>query len=61
MKIVAGGEYFFKKSGNKVRAIAPSEPVKGDPEPSWTVERVDGASKGKQMLVYERALVAEIE
>ena len=46
-----GANRLFTKSGNKVRLVAPI----GDD--SWRVERVDGASVGKQMICPSRALV----
>jgi hypothetical protein len=51
--------YFFTKSGNQVRTIAPAEPIDG--QPCWTVERTTGSSKGKQMIVPARALVAQLD
>jgi hypothetical protein len=57
MKIQANAMYFFTKSGNQVRAIAPAEPFMG--QPCWTVERTLGASAGKQMIVLARALVTQ--
>lgn len=52
--IKAGVTYIFTKSGNKVRAIAPTTRYRG--MPMWEVERVDGQSVGKRMDVPERAL-----
>lgn len=51
--------YFFTKSGNEVRAIAPADPYMG--QPCWTVERTQGASSGKQMIVPALALVATLD
>lgn len=48
--IETGKIYTFTKSGNKVRAIEPAG------KKLWTVERVDGASIGKRMIVVENAL-----
>ena len=55
MLIEQGVTYIFVKSGNRVRAIAPVEPCFG--EPTWQVERTEGASAGKRMLVPASALV----
>lgn len=41
----------FTKSGNRV------ELIKGTGSAEWRVERVDGTSKGKQMICRETALV----
>lgn len=46
---------YFTKSGNQVRLIEPASPYMG--QPMWTVERVDGGSKGKQMDCPQHALV----
>lgn len=54
MKIKIGETYIFTKSGNEVRVIEPSGKSKG--VKLWTVERVAGASRGKQMVVTEEAL-----
>lgn len=51
--------YYFTKSGNRVRAIEISEPYRG--QECWSVERVDGTSKGKGMIVPARALVMSLE
>lgn len=59
MKIEAGKLYIFKKSGNEVRAIAPSEPYQG--QPCWTVERTTGASAGKRLIVLARSLVLSLD
>lgn len=44
MVIEAGKTYFFTKSGNEVRAIAPTTPYCG--LAMWEVERTAGASAG---------------
>lgn len=54
MAVETGKTYRFSKSGNLVRAIAPTTRYRG--QPMWEVERVDGANKGKRMDVLERAL-----
>lgn len=48
--IVPDKTYQFTKSGNLVRAVGRSGGK------LWTVERVDGASAGKLMIVHERTL-----
>lgn len=58
-KVEAGHVYVFTKSGNRVRAIAPTTRHRN--MPMWEVERVDGKSAGKRMDVPERALVVESE
>ncbi|SIR80908.1 hypothetical protein SAMN05880566_12347 [Janthinobacterium sp. TND4EL3] len=58
MTIEAGKTYFFTKSGNEVRAIAPTTPYRG--QAMWEVERTDGASAGKRMDVPARALVTQL-
>lgn len=58
MTIEAGKTYFFAKSGNKVRAIAPTTPPRG--LAMWEVERTTGASAGKRMDVPARALVRQL-
>ena len=58
MTIEAGKTYFFTKSGNEVRAIAPTTPYRG--QAMWEVERADGASAGKRMDVPARALVTQL-
>lgn len=57
--VAAGSIYFFTKSGNEVRAIAPAEAYRG--LACWTVERTQGVSAGKQMIVPERALVTSLD
>lgn len=50
----------FAKSGNKARLLARVGDLRKLPNAMgwcWTVERVDGVSKGKQMICSERALV----
>lgn len=59
MVIKAGKLYFFKKSGNEVRAIAPIPPYLG--VAMWEVERTTGASVGKRMDVPARALVTQLD
>lgn len=49
-----GDTYVFTKSGNEVRAIAPTTRWRG--RPMWEVERVSGASAGKRMDVPQDAL-----
>lgn len=44
MAIEAGKTYFFTKSGNEVRAIAPTTPYRGIK--MWEVERTAGTSAG---------------
>lgn len=58
-KIEVGHVYVFTKSGNRVKAIAPTTRHRN--MPMWEVERVDGQSVGKRMDVPERALVPEAE
>jgi hypothetical protein len=55
MKIIAGQNYIFTKSGSEVRAIAPTTRYRG--MPMWEVERTQGDSAGKRMDVPARALV----
>lgn len=59
MTIEAGKTYFFTKSGNEVRAIAPTTPYRG--QSMWEVERTGGASAGKRMDVPVRALVTQLD
>jgi len=59
MTIEAGKTYFFTKSGNEVRAIAPTTPYRG--QAMWEVERTAGASAGKRMDVPARALVTQLD
>lgn len=47
--IEMGRTYMFLKSGNTVRAIAPTTRYRG--RPMWEVERVSGESAGKRMDV----------
>lgn len=57
--IKIGELYYFTKSGNQVKAI---EPVWAHmPNQCWIVERTDGDSKGKRMIVNERALVTNLD
>lgn len=58
MVIEAGKTYFFTKSGNEVRAIAPTTPYRR--LAMWEVERTSGASAGKRMDVPARALVTQL-
>lgn len=55
MTIEAGKTYIFSKSGNEVRAVAPDLPNLG--LEAWEVERTQGASAGKRMIVLARTLV----
>lgn len=57
--IVPGQTYFFKKSGNRVKALEPTTPYLG--QPMWEVERVEGVSAGKRMDVPESALVESLD
>lgn len=50
--------YFFLKSGNEVRAIAPTT---NGGRGHWVVERTAGASAGKQMVVPGRALLKTLD
>jgi hypothetical protein len=59
MAIEAGKIYFFTKSGNEVRAIAPTTPYRG--QAMWEVERTAGASAGKRMDVPASALVTQLD
>lgn len=59
MTIEAGGTYIFSKSGNEVRAIAPTTPYRG--QAMMEVERTQGASAGKRMDVPARALLTNLE
>lgn len=54
MTVQAGKTYTFTKSGNRVRAVAPTTRYRG--QPMWEVERVDGRSAGKRMDVPATAL-----
>lgn len=58
MTIEAGKDYFFTKSGNAVRTIAPAPPYRG--LAMWEVERTDYASAGKRMDVPGLALVTQL-
>ena len=58
MTIEVGKTYFFTKSGNEVRAVAPAPPYRG--LVMWEVERTTGASAGKRMDVPARALVTQL-
>jgi hypothetical protein len=58
MTIEIGKTYIFTKSGNEVRAIAPTTPYRG--QVMWEVEHTGGASAGKRMDVPARALVTQI-
>lgn len=59
MQIEPNKLYIFTKSGNKVRAIAPAQPYRG--QAMWEVERTEGASAGKRMDVPARALVIQLD
>lgn len=50
--------YLFRKSGNRVLAIAPTNYGERG---SWLVRRVDGFSAGKEMIVLGRALVDQLD
>lgn len=50
--------YFFRKSGNRVQAV---EPTNYGGRGNWVVRRVDGASAGKEMIVPGRALVVRLD
>ena len=50
--------YFFRKSGNKVLTV---EPTNYGGRGSWIVRRVDGTSTGKEMIVPGRALVTRLD
>lgn len=52
--IKQGASYMFTKSGNIVKAVSRSLRYLG--EEMWVVERVSGASAGKNMLVPACAL-----
>lgn len=54
--IVKGAIYHFIKSGNLVRAIEKVKPSRAA-DSQWVVERVNGDSAGKRMIVQERSLV----
>ena len=53
--ITSGETYIFTKSGNEVRAIAPTTPYKG--QACWVVVRTKGESAGKEMTVPAKSLV----
>lgn len=53
--ITSGETYIFTKSGNEVRAIAPTTPFKG--QACWVVARTKGASAGKEMTVSATSLM----
>lgn len=57
MSIRRGRIYFFRKSGNLVRAV---EPTGYGGRGNWVVCRVDGASAGKEMVVPRSALVGRL-
>lgn len=50
--------YFFRKSGNRVRAV---EPTNYGGHGNWVVRRVDGVSAGKEMIVPGRALAIRLD
>jgi len=54
MQIEKDRTYIFAKSGNKVRAITRCGGKKDAPQ--WLVERIDGASNGKRMIVSASTL-----
>lgn len=57
--VVPGKLYIFKKSGNRVKAIAPTSPYRG--RQMWEVERTEGANAGKRMDVPESTLVDSLD
>lgn len=57
-RIRAGEKYFFRKSGNLVRAI---EETDYSGTGNWVVERISGASRGKRMIVHESALAITLD
>jgi hypothetical protein len=59
MRIEPGKTYFFRKSGNEVRAIAPATPYRG--QRMWEVERTNGTSAGKKMDVAAKALLTRLD
>lgn len=56
--MVVGNVYIFLKSGNLVRALNPTGYGGAG---NCVVERVDGQSVGKQMIVGGHSLVASLE
>ena len=50
--------YFFRKSGNRVATV---EPTNYGGRGNWVVRRVDGVSVGKEMIVPGRALVTCVD
>lgn len=50
--------FFFRKSGNRVQTV---EPTNWGGRGNWLVRRVDGASAGKEMIVPGRSLVARLD
>lgn len=58
MSIRRNRVYFFRKSGSRVRAI---EPTAYGGRGNWVVQRVDGASAGKEMVVPGRALALSLD
>jgi len=50
--------YYFTKSGNRVRAV---EPTRYGGRGNWVVERTEGASAGKRMIVPGDALVKTLD
>lgn len=50
--------YFFRKSGNRVQAI---EPTNYGGRGNWQVRRLDGASAGKEMIVPGKALLPRMD
>ncbi|MQA40614.1 hypothetical protein [Rugamonas aquatica] len=55
MDIVQSKLYYFTKSWNQVRTIAPAPAYRG--QAMWAVERTAGANAGKRMDVPASALV----
>lgn len=58
MRIRRNHIYVFRKSGNKVEAL---EPTDYGGRGNWRVRRVDGASVGKEMIVPACALVVHVD
>lgn len=50
--------FFFRKSGNRVQTV---EPTNYGGRGNWLVRRVDGASAGKEMIVSGKALVVRLD
>lgn len=50
--------YIFRKSGNRVMAVGPTN---YGGRGNWLVRRVDGSNVGKEMIVPGRALVVRLD